>query len=183
MDSTTAPAHWVIDSHHSEIGFKVKHLVISTTTGKFKDFSGSIETVNTDFTGATIRFSAKTDSIDTASDYRDTHLKSAEFFDSANFPEISFESTEFIKVDEEDYHLKGNLTIKGVTKAVQLEVDHFGTTKDPFSGKTKAGFEINGKIKRKDFGLTWDVLTEAGGAVVSDEVKLHIHVEADKVEG
>ena len=180
MSTTTK---WVIDGSHSEIGFKVKHLVISTTTGKFKDFSGSVESDNDDFRGAKIKFAAKTDSIDTNSDYRDNHLKSADFFDAAAHPEVTFESTEFIKESAEKYILKGNLTMKGATRPVVLAVDHFGVTKDPFSGKTKAGFDIDGKIKRKDFGLTWDVLTETGGAVVSDDVKLHIHVEVDKVEG
>jgi polyisoprenoid-binding protein YceI len=182
MSSTGTLTKWVIDNHHSEIGFKVKHLVISTTSGKFKEFSGSIETDNDDFRGAKIEFTAKTESIDTASDYRDTHLKSADFFDAVAHPEVKFVSTDFVKLSDEKYALKGNLTLKGVTRPVELDVDHFGTTKDPFSGKTKAGFEVNGKIKRKDFGLTWDVLTEAGGAVVSDDVKLHIHVEADKVD-
>lgn len=166
---------------HSEISFKVKHLVITTVTGKFKNFSGKVVATNDDFTGAQIEFSADVNSIDTGAEARDGHLKSPDFFDAAAFPEISFKSTGFSRKGD-NYELVGDLTIKGVTKSVSLDVEYLGTNKDPFYGKTKAGFELNGKIQRKDFGLQWDVLTETGGAVVSNDVKLHLNIQIDKVE-
>ena len=183
MDTlTSTTTKWVIDTHHSEISFKAKHLVITTVTGKFKNFSGEVITSNDDFRGAKISFSATVDSIDTGSEGRDGHLKSPEFFDAAAFPEIKFEGTDLVKISDEKYTLTGNLTLKDVTKPITLEVEYAGTHKDPFYGKTKAGFEINGKIQRKDFGLTWDVLTEAGGAVVSNDIRLHLNIQIDRVD-
>jgi polyisoprenoid-binding protein YceI len=183
MDTlTSTTTKWLIDSHHSEISFKAKHLVITTVTGKFKDFTGEVETTNDDFRGSKISFSAKIDSIDTGSEGRDGHLKSPEFFDAANFPEVKFEGTDLVKVSDDTYTLTGNLTLKGVTKPITLEVEYAGIHKDPFYGKTKAGFEINGKIHRKDFGLTWDVLTEAGGAVVSNDIRIHCNIQLDRVD-
>lgn len=183
MSTATAAATttWAIDTMHSEISFKVKHLVITTVTGKFKNFSGKVVSASDDFDGAQVEFTADVNSIDTGAEARDGHLKSPDFFDAAGFPEISFKSTSFTK-NGDGYTLVGDLTIRGVSKSVSLDVDYLGTTKDPFYGKTKAGFEINGKILRKDFGLQWDVLTETGGAVVSNEVKLHLNVQVDKVE-
>lgn len=184
MSTVTAPTAtttWAIDAFHSEIHFKVKHLVITTVTGKFKDFSGKVETDNDDFTNAAIQFTAQTGSIDTGAEARDTHLKSPDFFDAEKFPELSFKSTSFTKIGE-DYILNGDLTIRDVTRPVKLSVEFAGTTKDPFYGKTKAGFELNGKINRKDFGLVWGALTETGGAVVSDEVKLHANIQVDRVD-
>jgi polyisoprenoid-binding protein YceI len=177
---TNTATKWVIDTHHSEISFKAKHLVITTVTGKFKDFSGEVETGNDDFRGAKINFTAIVDSIDTGSEGRDGHLKSPEFFDSAAFPEIKFEGTDLVKVSDYNYTLTGNLTLKNVTKPITLEVEYAGIHKDPFYGKTKAGFEINGKIQRKDFGLTWDVITEAGGAVVSNDIRIHCNIQLDR---
>lgn len=179
--ATTTATTWAIDTLHSEISFKVKHLVITTVTGKFKTFSGKVVSENDDFTNAQIEFSADVNSIDTGAEARDGHLKSPDFFDAAGFPEIAFKSSSFTK-EGDSYVLTGDLTIRGVTKSVTLDVDYLGTSKDPFYGKTKAGFEINGKILRKDFGLQWDVLTETGGAVVSNEVKLHMNIQVDKVE-
>lgn len=181
MDTLTA-TQWVIDTLHSEISFKAKHLVITTVTGKFKQFSGKVETASPDFSDAQISFSADVDSIDTGSEQRDGHLKSADFFDAAAYPTISFTSTRFEKESANHYKLYGNLTIKNVTQPVVLDAEYAGTHKDPFYGKTKAGFELNGKIQRKDFGLSWDVLTEAGGAVVSNEIKIHCNIQVDKVE-
>lgn len=175
----TATSTWSIDSYHSEIHFKVKHLVITTVTGKFSSFSGKVVTEGNDFTNAKVSFSADINSISTGAEARDNHLKSHDFFDAEGHPQLTFESTGFEKQGK-DYILKGDLTIRGVTKPVELDVEFLGTEKDPFYGKTKAGFEINGKINRKDFGLQWDVLTESGGAVVSNEVKIHANVQLDK---
>lgn len=180
--ATNTATKWVIDSYHSEISFKVKHLVITTVTGKFKTFSGEVETANDDFRGAKINFTANVDSIDTGSESRDGHVKSPDFFDAAAFPEIKFEGTDLVKVSDDAYTLTGNLTIKDVTKAITLDVEYAGMHKDPFYGKTKAGFEVNGKIQRKDFGLSWDVLSEAGGAVVSNDIRIHCNIQLDRID-
>jgi len=175
-----ATSKWVLDPMHSEVQFKVKHLVISTVSGFFKSFEGSLETDNEDFTDAKIDFSLDIDSIDTNQSQRDEHLKSPEFFDAATYPKITFESTSFTKTDEEDeYELAGNLTIKGITKPVTLDVEFGGAAAD-FYGNTKAGFEISGKINRKDFGLTWSGVTEAGSVVVGEDIKLLINVQFAK---
>jgi polyisoprenoid-binding protein YceI len=169
---------WVLDPMHSEVQFKVKHLVISTVTGFFKTFEGSFETENEDFTGATAEFSLDVNSLDTNQEQRDGHVKSAEFFDAEQYPKITFKSTSFTK-DGDDYTLVGDLTIKDVTKPVTLTVEHGGST-DDFYGNTKAGFEITGKINRKDFGLTWDGVTEAGSVVLGSEIKLIINAQFTK---
>ena len=169
-------AKWLADPAHSEVHFKVRHLVISTVTGSFKKFDCEVESDKEDFTDATIRFSADTDSVDTTQEQRDTHLKSADFFDTANFPKLTFTSTQFIKKSGSDYLLKGDLTIRGTTRSIDLNVEYGGTAVDPY-GQKKAGFEVTGKINRNDFGLKWSALTEAGGVVVGDEVKLIINIQ------
>jgi polyisoprenoid-binding protein YceI len=169
-----ATTKWVLDPMHSEVQFKVKHLVISTVTGSFKSFEGSLETEGDEFNSAAVSFSLDVNSIDTNQDQRDGHLKSAEFFDAEQYPTITFKSTSF---DGEE--LKGDLTIKGITKPVTLEVEHGGTATD-FYGNTKAGFEVTGKINRKEFGLTWDGVTEAGSIVVGEDIKLIINVQFAK---
>ncbi len=170
---------WNIDPTHSEIQFKVKHLVISTVTGSFKEFSGKLETTEDTLANAKISFEAKINSITTGDEQRDGHLKSDDFFGADKFPTLTFQSTSFEKQSGDDYHLKGHLTIKGTTKPVVLEVEYGGQADDMY-GNTKAGFELKGKISRKDFGLTWNGVTEAGGVVVSDEVKLLINVQVTK---
>ena len=169
---------WIIDPMHSEVHFKVKHLVISTVTGTFKSFDGSLESENEDFQGAAIEFSLDVNSIDTNQEQRDAHLKSADFFDAEQFPKISFKSTSFEK-DGDDYELSGDLTVRNVTKPVKLNVEYGGTATD-FYGNDKAGFEVSGKISRKEFGLTWDGITEAGAIVVGDDIKLQINVQFAK---
>ncbi len=176
--NTMATTKWVLDPMHSEVQFKVKHLVISTVTGSFKTFEGALETENEDFSGATVEFSLDVNSIDTTQAQRDEHLKSAEFFDAASFPKISFKSTSFTK-DGDDYKLDGHLTIKDVTKPVTFTVEHGGIAGD-FYGNTKAGFEVTGKINRKDFGLTWDGVTEAGSIVVGEDIKLIANIQFAK---
>lgn len=175
---TTTKTKWVVDPTHSEVHFKVKHLVISTVTGTFKAFSGELETENDNFTDAEINFNLDTETVDTNQEQRDEHLKGADFFDSAQYPEISFKSTSFTK-DGDDYELKGDLTIKDVTKPVKLNVEFGGSATD-FYGNEKAGFEINGKINRKDFGLTWNGITEAGAIVVGEDIKLSINLQFAK---
>ena len=169
---------WVLDPMHSEVQFKVKHLVISTVTGSFKTFEGELTTETDDFDGAEVSFSLDVASIDTNQEMRDGHLKSAEFFDAETYPKISFKSTSFTK-DGDDYKLTGDLTIKDVTKSVTLDVEHGGVAGD-FYGNTKAGFEVTGKINRKDFGLVWDGVTEAGSVVLGSDIKLIINVQFAK---
>lgn len=172
-----ATKKWVVDPMHSEIQFKVKHLMITNVTGSFDKFDISVETENEDFMHSKISFSAAVDSISTGNEQRDAHLKGEDFFDAANHPEITFTATKYENVDNDgSYELLGDLTIKGVTQNVKLDVEFGGVVKDPY-GNTKAGFSINGKIKRKDFGLTWNVVTEAGGIAVSDEVRIMCEVQ------
>lgn len=165
---------WSIDPTHSEVSFKVKHLVISTVTGYFKSFEGGAETTSDDdFNGATVSFSADINSIDTNQSDRDNHLKSADFFDAENHPKLSF--TGQLNGDK----LVGDLTMRGTTKQVELTVDFGGIAGDPY-GNTKAGFEIEGKVSRKEFGLTWNAVTEAGSVVVSDQVRIILSVQLVK---
>jgi polyisoprenoid-binding protein YceI len=176
---TLVKTKWAIDTAHSEILFKVKHLVISTVSGKFDTFEGSLHASEDDFSDAEAEFSADVNSINTSQPDRDGHLKSADFFDAANHPKITFKSKSFKKTGSDTYIMTGDLTIHGVTKTIELAVEHGGTTKDPW-GNVKTGFEISGKINRKDFGLLWSAVTETGGLVVSDEIKLQLNVELAK---
>ncbi|MGM0944885.1 MAG: YceI family protein [Bacteroidota bacterium] len=168
---------WTIDPTHSEVSFKVKHLVISTVTGYFKKFEGAAESTSEDFDGASVSFTADIDSIDTNQTDRDNHLKSADFFDAANYPKLSFEGK--IAKNGGDYKLVGNLTMRGNTKEIELDVDFGGVAGDPY-GQTKAGFEIEGKVNRKEFGLSWSAVTEAGSVVVSDQVRLILSIQLVK---
>ncbi|MFY7652062.1 MAG: YceI family protein [Chitinophagaceae bacterium] len=169
-------ATYQIDPLHSEIVFKVKHLMISTVTGNFNSFDASMQTDADDFENAAISFSAQANSISTNNEQRDGHLKSADFFDAEKYPEIKFVSTSFKKKNDEQYILVGNLTIKDQTHSVELAAEYGGTMTD-FYGQTKVGFEVSGKISRSQFGLTWSAVTEAGGIVVSDEIKLQLAVQ------
>ncbi len=163
--------NWSIDNAHSEIAFKVKHMMISTVTGHFEDFEATAKTNGDNFNNAVIEFSAKTASINTKNKDRDAHLKSDDFFNSEKFPEMKFASKSF-----DGEHLIGDLTIRDVTKEITLNADFNGIAVDPY-GQTKAGFEITGQLNRKDFNLTWSAVTEAGSIVVSDKVKLVVDVQ------
>ncbi len=171
-------ANWTIDTMHSEVGFKVKHLVISTVSGKFKTYNATITADAPDFSDVAISFSADISSIDTGVAQRDEHLKSADFFDSEKFEKLTFVSTR-VEKDGDDYKISGDLTIKDVTRPITLNVE-FGGVGPNMYGQTIAGFEITGKLNRKDFGLTWGAVTEAGGVVVSDDIKLHANIELIK---
>lgn len=172
----TTKTKWSIDPMHSEVQFKVKHLVISTVTGSFKTFDAEVEMDGDDLTTADIRFSADLASIETGQADRDTHLKSDDFFNAASFPKITFSSTEVTRTTDQTYTVKGDLTIRDVTREIALNVDHGGTIQDAY-GRTVAGYEISGKISRKEFGLKWNQVTEAGGVIVGDEIKLQINAE------
>lgn len=172
MASTT----WNLDAAHSEVSFRVRHLVISTVSGKFNKFSSVTQTEGDDFSTADISFEIETASIDTGMEQRDQHLQSDDFFNSDKFPKLTYKSTAVRKVKDGLYHIDGNLTIRDITKPFTLEAEFGGIAKDPY-GQTKAGFDVSGKISRQEFGLTWNALTEAGGAVVSDEVKFQANVQ------
>ncbi len=172
-------ATYKIDAAHSEITFKVKHLMITNVTGSFTKFDATLETNADDFSDAKISFDADVNSISTNNEQRDGHLKSADFFDAETFPTLSFKSTSFAPKSDNEYSLVGDLTLKDHTKSVELNVEYGGTVTDPYA-QVKAGFEITGKINRQDFGLTWSAVTEAGGIMVSDEVKLAFNVQMIK---
>ena len=172
-------AIYKIDPMHSEVTFKVKHLMITNVTGSFQQFDATMEANAEDFSDAKISFEADINSISTGNEQRDTHLKSDDFFSAEQFPKISFTSTSFTHKGGSDYVLNGDLTIKGNTKPVSLNVE-FGGRMTDFYGQDKAGFEISGKINRSEFGLTWSAVTEAGGVVVSDEIKLNLAVQMVK---
>ncbi|KAA9325986.1 YceI family protein [Adhaeribacter soli] len=175
-----ANVKWVVDPTHSEIQFKVKHLMITTVTGYFQKFNIEAETSDDKFTdAASVVFTADVDSISTNNEQRDTHLKSADFFDAAQHGEVRFVGTKYENTGGNDYKLHGDLTIKGVTKPVTVDVEFGGIVVDPY-GQTKAGFTVSGKISRKEFGLTWNAVTEAGSVVVSDEIKLQAEVQLVK---
>jgi Uncharacterized conserved protein len=165
---------WNLDPTHSELTFKVKHLMISNVKGSFTKFNAKIE--GEDFENAKITASVDADSIFTNNADRDGHLKSADFFEVETFPVLKFESTSITKTDDGEYTLIGDLTIKGITKSVELDVEFGGFMKDPY-GNEKAGFSFDGKINRKDFGLNWNAALETGGVLVSDEVKIAAEVQ------
>lgn len=166
-----------MDTAHSEVKFKVKHLVVSTVTGGFDKFSATAESSKADFSDATITFEADADSISTKQEQRDGHLKSPDFFDAANHPKITFTGRSLKPVSTDNYELTGDLTIRGTTRSVKLDVTYNGTVKGFGGSHDVAAFEVTGKINRQDFGLKWSALTESGGIVVSDEVKIEVFAE------
>jgi len=172
---------WALDPMHSEITFKVKHMMIANVTGSFTKFDVKALSEGNDFTKGNVIFTADVDSVDTHNEQRDGHLRSPEFFDGAQFPQIKFESTSISKKGEDSLSVQGNLTMKGVTKPIILDLEFGGTGKDPY-GNTKAGFTINGKINRKDFGLNWNAALETGGVLVGDEIKVHGEIQLVKEE-
>lgn len=169
---------WVLDPPHSELVFKVKHLMISNVKGEFRTFEADIQ--GEDFTKSKIKVVVDAASIFTNNTDRDNHLKSADFFDVENYPELTFESTSLIAKDE-NYQLKGLLTIKNITKEVVLDVEYGGQIKDPY-GNEKMGFSVSGKINRKDWGLNWNAVLETGGVMVSDDVRISGEVQFSKTE-
>jgi polyisoprenoid-binding protein YceI len=170
---------WNIDPAHSEINFRVRHLVVSTVTGHFAQFDAKIESGKEDFSDARITFDADVASIDTKNQQRDQHLKSPDFFDADRYPRMTFVSTGVERISNFELRVKGNLTMRGVTREITLDVVYNGTV-NGFEGSQVAGFEISGKLNRFDFGLQWSALTESGGVVVSNEVRIEILAEFKK---
>ncbi len=173
---------WAIDPMHSEVLFKIRHLVISTVTGSFRKFEGKIVTEGADFNNAKVSFTIDVKSIDTNQEQRDGHLRSGDFFEADKYPTINFESTSFVSKDESNFKMEGNLTMKAVTKAVELNVEH-GGSEDNGHGVLKHGFEVTGTINRIDFGMTWNQLTDTGGLGLGETIKLIANIQvAELVE-
>jgi polyisoprenoid-binding protein YceI len=175
--TTMAAVKWTLDPTHSEVEFKIKHLMITNVTGQFNSFGTSVETEGEDFMTAKINFWADISSVTTNNEQRDGHLKSADFFDLEHYPQLQFTATKYENVDQDgSYELYGDLTIRDISRPVKLDVEFGGIIKDPW-GNTRAGFTVSGKINRKEFGLQWHAVTEAGGLVVSDDVRIHCNME------
>jgi polyisoprenoid-binding protein YceI len=174
-----ATVKWTLDPTHSEVQFKVRHLMLANVTGSFPKFDLQVETQDLDFMTAKAKFTADVTAVTTNNDQRDAHLRSPDFFDTATYPTLSFVASRYEKVDNDSYELYGDLTIRNITRNIKLDVEFGGVITDPWGG-TRAGFSINGKIKRKDFGLLWNAVTEAGNLIAGDDVKIHIEVELIK---
>ena len=173
---TATKTKWTLDPTHSELVFKVRHMMITNVKGEFRKYDATLVSEGLDFTKSAIEVSVDASSIFTKDDSRDGHLKSADFFDVENYPELTFSGKSFKKVDDEEYKLTGILTIKGVSKEIELDVEFGGISRDPW-GNEKVGFTVEGKINRKDFGLNWNAALETGGVLVSDEVKITADVQ------
>ena len=176
---TITKTKWNLDAAHSEIGFRVKHMMITNVSGSFRKFDAKVETDDQDFTTANIEFTADLDSVSTGNADRDNHLKSADFFDAGNYPLLRFVSSRLEKTGDDTFVLHGDLTIRDVTRPVRLDVEFGGIGKDPW-GNEKAGFNVMGKINRTDFKLNWNAALETGGVLVGEEVKLHADVQVVK---
>lgn|SRR5690606_20803383 len=174
-----AQTKWNLDPTHSEIGFKVRHMMMTNVSGEIEKFDLTVVTQGEDFSTAAVDFSADVATVNTGNADRDGHLKGPDFFDAENHPKLVFKSTRVEKKDDENYIVKGDLTIRGVTKPVTLNVEFGGIGKDPW-GNTKAGITVSGKIIRSEFGLTWNAALETGGVLVSDEVRLFGEVQLVK---
>jgi polyisoprenoid-binding protein YceI len=171
---------WTLDPVHSTVEFKIRHLMISNVSGQFNKFNTDVQTEDEDFMKAKVVFTADSSSVDTGNDQRDQHLKSDDFFNAAKFPQIKFVATKYENVDDDgSYEVYGDLTIRDVTRNIRFDVEFGGIITDPWGNK-RAGFTITGKINRKDFGLQWNAVTEAGNVVVGDDVRIHAAVELIK---
>ena len=170
---------WEIDSSHSSVHFSVRHLVIAKVRGSFTRWTGTVQVPNGDFSKATVAVTIDASSIDTGVADRDAHLKSADFFDAAQYPELRFVATRVQARSGHDVDVVGDLTIKGITREVVLRVEQHGQTKDPW-GNLRAAFTAKTSIDRKDFGLTWNQVLETGGVMVGDRVEIEAEIEAVK---
>ncbi len=174
-----ATTKWSLDPTHSEIGFKIKHLMISNVSGNFNKFDVQAETNGDDFANATVTLNIDVASINTNNEQRDVHLRNADFFEVEKHPNITFKSAKVERVDDDIFNLYGDLTIKETTKPVKLSVEYSGIAKDPW-GNVKAGFTINGKINRKDWGINYNAVLETGGVMLGEELKLNGEIQLVK---
>jgi polyisoprenoid-binding protein YceI len=172
----SAQTEWKVDASHSSVKFAVNHMVVSEVEGSFKKFDAVIKSEKEDFTNAQIEFLIDVNSIDTDNEMRDGHLKADDFFNAAKFPQIKFKAKSLKKISGNKYKLIGDMTIRDVTKPVELDVIYGGTIKDPY-GNFRAGFKVTGAINRFDYGLKWNQMLEAGGAVVDEEVRFTANIE------
>lgn len=175
-----ATTNWDFDPTHSELGFKIKHLMITNVSGSFKKFDVKVETEDEDFSTARIVANADMSSIYTNNEQRDAHLRNSDFFEVEKYPELIFKSTRVEIVDAETFQLYGDLTMKGVTKPVKLNVEYSGVTKDPWGGE-RAGFVVTGKINRSDWGINFNGVLETGGMMLGEELKLNSEIQLVKV--
>ena len=166
---------WTVDCAHSEIRFKVRHMMITNVSGCFNTFSVNMQ-CDEGFNNLQVQFQAETGSVNTLNPQRDQHIRNTDFFNSEEFPLMQFSSTSFTKIADGSYSLKGNLTIKDVTKPIELHVQYLGTAVDLYGSK-KAGFEILGSLKRSEYGLTWNATTDEGVIVLDEVVKLMLQVQ------
>lgn len=174
-----ANSTWVLDPTHSEVGFKVKHMMFTNVSGKFNMYRVEISNQDDDFSSSEISFSADMNTIDTNNTDRDNHLKSGDFFDIEKFPSMTFKSTGIVKKSDSDFVVTGELTIKDVVKTISLDLEYSGLMKDPW-GNIKAGLSIEAKINRKEFGLTWNAALETGGVLVGEDVKIFAEIQIVK---
>jgi polyisoprenoid-binding protein YceI len=174
-----ATTNWAFDPTHSELGFKIKHLMITNVSGSFKNFEVDVQTEDDDFTTARIVAKADMASISTNNEQRDAHLRNSDFFEADTYPEMVFQSSRIEKVDDETFYLHGDLTLKGITKPVSLTVEHSGLTKDPWGGE-RTGFVVTGKIKRSEWGINFNGVLETGGVMLGEEVKIHSEIQLVK---
>lgn len=172
METHLNKAKWVLDPAHSELEFRVKHLMISHIKGAFRKFQ--VEVDGDDFTQDPVRVSIESDSVFTNDDNRDAHLKGPDFFDSEKFPEIRFESSQISRISDDQFKMSGQLSIKGIPNTVELNLSFNGKNKDPW-GNEKAGFSLNGSLNRSDWGLKWNAALESGGFLVGEQ----IHISGD----
>ena len=172
---------WILDSVHTHVGFSVKHMMVTTVRGQFKEYRGTVNLDPKDFTKSTFEGEVDVASIDTVNVDRDNHLRTNDFFDAPNHPKITFKSTGIEAKGGSDFVVRGDLTIRGVTKPVVLEVEYLGTSKNPY-GKTVAGFSARGSVDRKDFGVAFNAILETGGVAGGEKVKLEVDVEATLAE-
>lgn len=170
---------WVIDPTHSNLGFKIKHLMISNVSGSFKNFQAEVETIDADFSTAQINLTAEIESITTNNEQRDAHLRNTDFFEVEKYPELKFKSTKIAKKNNDTFDLYGELTLKAIAKPVKLHIEFNGVVKDPW-GSERAGFVITGKINRSEWGINFNGVLETGGVVLGEEVKIHSEIELVK---
>ena len=174
-----AKTKWILDPTHSELGFKIKHLMITSISGSVKSFEADVEMDETDFSSAEINLSAEMSSISTNNEQRDAHLHTSDFFEVEKYPELKFRSTKVEKIGSDTFDLYGELTLKGVTKPVKLNVEFSGVTKDPW-GSERAGFVVTGKISRSEWGVNFNSVLETGGVALSDEVRINSEIQLVK---
>ncbi|HEY0434111.1 MAG TPA: YceI family protein [Chitinophagaceae bacterium] len=174
--NTMETTKWTLDPTHSELHFKVRHLMVSWVTGAFQKFEATLETEGEDLSTAKVKFTADVNSISTNNDQRDAHLKTGDFFDSANHPEVHFESKGLVKVKDDQYKIQGDLTLRGITKNIILDVEFGGVAKDPW-GNTRTGFSVTGKINRREFGVNFSMVSETGGVLLGEDVTINANVQ------